>query len=136
MQTCYSPWPFLLQAALTTLLLVNVGRRSLHSAQPDLDVSTITPNVFNFYNFLRTHPLLMRQRLAAASLGRRKSVVRGFTRANSLAVSENKITVMDKVTPMERRLFFQTAHCHFKNGCPLLALEVSAVCSLETRFRL
>lgn len=40
-----------------------------------------------------------------------------------MAVSD-KITTIDRVTPTERRLFFATAHTHFKNGCPFLALEV------------
>lgn len=47
----------------------------------------------------------------------------GFTKANSVAVSD-KITTLDRVTPTERQLFFTTAHTHFKNGCPFLALEV------------
>ena len=47
----------------------------------------------------------------------------GFTRANSVAVSD-KITTIDRVTWRERKLFFATATSHMKNGCPLLALEV------------
>ncbi|KAK6180445.1 hypothetical protein SNE40_012599 [Patella caerulea] len=109
--------------ALQTLLQTKVGRPKL-STETDLDASTITPNVFNFYNYLRTHPLLMRQQLAATAPGRRKAVLTGFTRSNSVAVQDHNITTIDKITPMERRLFFATAHVHFKNGCPLLALEV------------
>lgn len=30
----------------------------------------------------------------------------------------------DTITPLERRLFFTTAHAHFRAGCPALALEV------------
>lgn len=28
------------------------------------------------------------------------------------------------ITPLERRLYFTTAHAHFLAGCPALALEV------------
>ena len=34
------------------------------------------------------------------------------------------ITYVDQITPIERRLYFTTAHAHFKSGCPALALEV------------
>jgi hypothetical protein len=30
----------------------------------------------------------------------------------------------DSITPLERQLYFTTAHAHFKAGCPALALEV------------
>lgn len=30
----------------------------------------------------------------------------------------------DSITPLERQLYFTTAHGHFKAGCPALALEV------------
>lgn len=30
----------------------------------------------------------------------------------------------DSITPLERQLYFKTAHAHFKAGCPALALEV------------
>ncbi|XP_071118494.1 dmX-like protein 2 isoform X1 [Haliotis cracherodii] len=112
------------KGALQTLMEVNIGRPQMDHEQFDLDSSSVTPNVFNFYNYLRTHPLLLRQRLACASLGRRKTVMTGFTRAESVAVQDNSITTIDRVTPTERRLFFSTAHAHFKNGCPLMALEV------------
>lgn len=82
------------------------------------------PSVFNFYNYLRTHPLLVRQRMASAAPKLRKqSVIAGFTRQQTIAMDDTSVCV-DKVTPTERRLFFITAHNHFKNGCPLLALEV------------
>lgn len=34
------------------------------------------------------------------------------------------MVVEDAITPLERRLYFTTAHAHFKAGCPSLALEV------------
>ena len=111
------------RGALQTLLHVNIGRARLAHEMFDTDVLSVTPNVFNCYNYLRTHPLLMKQKLASSSLRRRRTVMTGFTRSNSIAIPDNKITTIDRVTPMERRLFFATAHAHYKNGCPMMALE-------------
>ncbi|XP_041373660.1 dmX-like protein 2 isoform X2 [Gigantopelta aegis] len=111
------------RGALQTLLHVNIGRARLAHEVFDTDILSVTPNVFNCYNYLRTHPLLMKQKLASSSLSRRRTVMTGFTRSNSIVIPDNKITTIDRVTPMERRLFFATAHAHYKNGCPLMALE-------------
>ena len=84
-------------------------------------------NVFNFYNYLRTHPLLVRHKIVSAvpSL-KNKSVLPGFIKQQAVIGSpEDEITnFVDRVTPGERRLFFATAHAHCKNGSPILALEV------------
>nr|XP_014352268.1 PREDICTED: dmX-like protein 1 [Latimeria chalumnae] len=74
--------------------------------------SSCSPVVFNFYNFLRTHPLLLRRHFASTE---KSSTQIGLTVENSLA---------DKINLSERRLFFTTAHAHLKAGCPMLALEV------------
>ncbi|XP_070175544.1 dmX-like protein 2 isoform X2 [Littorina saxatilis] len=108
------------QAALNTLLEDKVGQRE---SKDDPDSTSTKPNIFSFYNYLRTHPLLLRLRLASTSLKKRRAILTGFTRANSVAVSD-KITTIDRVTWRERQLFFATATAHLKNGCPLLALEV------------
>ncbi|KAK7475121.1 hypothetical protein BaRGS_00033613 [Batillaria attramentaria] len=111
------------QAALQTLLEDNLGQRKSSDDSSDPDAHSTKPNIFNFYNYLRTHPLLLRLRLASSSLKKRRAILTGgLTRANSVAVSD-KITTIDRVTPTERQLFFATAHTHFKNGCPFLALE-------------
>ena len=84
-------------------------------------------NVFNFYNYLRTHPLLIRHRIATAAPElKNKHVITGFTKQQTIvgAPEDEIATFVDRVTPMERRLFFATAHAHYKNGCPVLALEV------------
>ena len=31
---------------------------------------------------------------------------------------------VDAITPLERQLYFSTAHAHYRAGCPTLALEV------------
>lgn len=57
--------------SLSTLLLTGVGH--LHSAHDDESDtrtdghSTTDPNVFNFYVYLRTHPLLIKQHIAASA---------------------------------------------------------------------
>ena len=112
------------RGALQTLLQTDLGKvkRSDH----DTDNYGIS-NVFNFYNYLRTHPLLVRHRIVSAvpSL-KNKNVIPGFTKQQTIVGSpEDEITnFVDRVTPMERRLFFATAHAHCKNGSPILALEV------------
>ncbi|CAH0558785.1 unnamed protein product [Brassicogethes aeneus] len=70
------------------------------------------PNVFNFYVYLRTHPLLVRQHMA--NYGQRKVWL----------PSGKQVVVEESITPLERQLYFATAHGHFRAGCPALALEV------------
>lgn len=82
-------------------------------------------SVFNFYNYLRTHPLLVRQHLAATAADNSQTVLlSGFSYGSKVSAGEKNVTYVDRITPAERRLYFMTAHEHFKNGCPMLALEV------------
>ncbi|XP_069481661.1 dmX-like protein 1 isoform X2 [Ambystoma mexicanum] len=74
--------------------------------------STCNPSVFNFYNYLRTHPLLLRRHFGSSNTASTKVCL---TMDNGLA---------DKINLGERRLFFTTANAHLKAGCPMLALEV------------
>ncbi|KAM8961070.1 dmX-like protein 1 isoform 2-T2 [Pelodytes ibericus] len=74
--------------------------------------SSCDPSVFNFYNFLRTHPMLLRRHFGSSEASSTKICVTG---ENGLA---------DKINLGERRLFFTTAQAHLKSGCPMLALEV------------
>ena len=112
------------RGALQTLLQTDLGK--VKRASHDTDNYGIS-NVFNFYNYLRTHPLLVRHRIVSAvpSL-KNKSVIPGFTKQQTIVGSpeDDVATYVDRVTPMERRLFFSTAHAHCKNGSPILALEV------------
>ncbi|XP_075692421.1 dmX-like protein 1 isoform X2 [Rhinoderma darwinii] len=74
--------------------------------------SSCDPSVFNFYNFLRTHPMLLRRHFGcteSSSTKMRLSVENGLA---------------DQINLGERKLFFTTAHAHLKAGCPMLALEV------------
>ncbi|XP_052752135.1 dmX-like protein 1 isoform X3 [Galleria mellonella] len=87
--------------ALDTLL--NPAGR-LHAARDNEP----TPSVFNFYVYLRTHPRLKRHNLPS--------------QGGTLALLQQETE--EGITRLERRLYFQTAHGHFKAGCPALALEV------------
>ncbi|KAM4710002.1 dmX-like protein 1 isoform 2-T2 [Discoglossus pictus] len=74
--------------------------------------SSCDPSVFNFYNFLRTHPMILRRHFRSSE----------STSTKMYLTTEN--TLADKINLGERRLFFTTAHAHLKAGCPMLALEV------------
>ncbi|XP_061217022.1 dmX-like protein 1 [Neopsephotus bourkii] len=74
--------------------------------------SSCNPAVFNFYNYLRTHPLLLRRHFGSSDTS---STHICLTVENGLA---------DKINVGERQLFFTTAYAHLKAGCPMLALEV------------
>ncbi len=50
--------------------------------------------------------------------GFRSASVDGDKRTDPNTFSE------DSVTPLERRLYFSTAHFHLRGGCPALAVEV------------
>lgn len=110
----------------------------LHPAYEDDDplfksdsAHTTNPNVFNFYVYLRTHPLLIRQYIASTAQEKRKTqvILAGFSYGSDQNARDHKQTdkqllLEDTITPLERQLYFTTAHGHFKAGCPALALEV------------
>ncbi|XP_018108571.1 dmX-like protein 2 isoform X3 [Xenopus laevis] len=75
-------------------------------------IKSCNPVVFSFYNYLRTHPLLIRRHFGAPE----SSVA-----TVGLKTEKNYV---DEITLIERKLFFTTANAHFKVGCPVLALEV------------
>ncbi|KXJ76162.1 hypothetical protein RP20_CCG010172, partial [Aedes albopictus] len=124
--------------SLSTLLDSNIG--SMHPLFDDENASTnadgshaTNPNVFNFYVYLRTHPLLIRQHIASSAQDKKRAqvVLAGFSYGSETASStkpglttDKQIQLEDSITPLERQLYFTTAHAHFKAGCPALALEV------------
>ncbi len=59
--------------------------------------SKFSSRVFNFYVFLRNHSLLVRQNKAKGTLA---------------------------LSLQERNLYYQTAHEHYAEGCPILAIHV------------
>ncbi|KAG8301477.1 DmX-like protein 1, partial [Homalodisca vitripennis] len=116
--------------SLNTLLQTNVG--NMHPLYQDdkQEGSTANPNVFNFYVYLRTHPLVIRQYLAASYQDKKKHTVvlsgfsYGMENSTKQQTSDRQLLLEDSITPLERQLYFTTAHAHFKAGCPALALEV------------
>ncbi|XP_050650372.1 dmX-like protein 1 isoform X7 [Macaca thibetana thibetana] len=78
----------------------------------DQVLSACNPTVFNFYNYLRTHPLLLRRHFGSSDT---------FSTHMSLT---GKSGLAGTINLSERRLFFTTASAHLKAGCPMLALEV------------
>ncbi|XP_075875590.1 dmX-like protein 1 isoform X2 [Nelusetta ayraudi] len=96
--------------ALDTLLEQPVKNTRSVSTEASSAVSTCNPEVFNFYTYLRTHPLLLRRHLASSDKARVGLTAEG-RRADSISLEE-------------RRLFFTAAHSHLQAGCPMLALEV------------
>nr|XP_061796137.1 dmX-like protein 2 [Nerophis lumbriciformis] len=79
---------------------------------PDVMVKSCNPVVFSFYNYLRTHPLIIRRHFATSE---------GTATTVGLTAEKNSA---DEINLIERKLFFTTANAHFKVGCPVLALEV------------
>ena len=108
-------------SALTTLLEPDVGSahpKFANTEDDNKDAST-SPSVFNFYLYLRNQPLIVRRHLAKC-IQEHKDI----NREASNDIIHETSSGMEAITPFERRLYFITAHQHFKSGCPSLALEV------------
>ncbi|KRY70236.1 DmX-like protein 2 [Trichinella pseudospiralis] len=71
-------------------------------------------DVFNFYVYIRAHPLVLRRRLADQGIH--------FDHAGKFQQAARRM--VSRVSASERMLFFKTAFVHLQGGCPLLALEV------------
>ena len=86
--------------------------------------ATGCPDIFNFYVYLRTHPLLRRSKFQKGtqeySSSRRRKI---FQMTSSQSVSE-AVMLPSPLTTFERRLYFMTAHNHYNAGCPDLSLQV------------
>ncbi|XP_036382466.1 dmX-like protein 1 isoform X2 [Megalops cyprinoides] len=100
--------------ALDTLLeQPSASPDSAGHSQGAADTSPCQPEVFNFYTYLRTHPLLLRRHFGSSE---RASAKVGLTpESRHLA---------DSISLVERRLFFTAAYAHLQAGCPMLSLEV------------
>uniref|UniRef100_A0A8C6LVA4 Dmx like 1 n=1 Tax=Nothobranchius furzeri TaxID=105023 RepID=A0A8C6LVA4_NOTFU len=73
-------------------------------------MSACNPEVFNFFIYLRTHPLLLRRHFSSSDKSK-VALTAECRRADSISLDE-------------RRLFFTAAYAHLHAGCPMLALEV------------
>ncbi|XP_065730509.1 dmX-like protein 1 isoform X4 [Phocoena phocoena] len=94
-------------SALETLI-----KQPIREDDDQVMMSACNPAVFNFYNYLRTHPLLLRRHFGSSD---------AFSTHMSLT---GKSGLAGTINLSERRLFFTTASAHLKAGCPMLALEV------------
>ncbi|KAJ8401631.1 hypothetical protein AAFF_G00379480 [Aldrovandia affinis] len=86
------------------------------SPNPDTGATATSPGhpeVFNFYTYLRTHPLLLRRHFGSSE----KS-------SNKVGLTAESRRLANSISLVERRLFFTAAYAHFQAGCPMLALEV------------
>lgn len=79
----------------------------------DVMVKSCNPVVFSFYNYLRTHPLIIRRHFANPE-GTATTV--GLTAEKSSA---------DEINLIERKLFFTTANAHFKVRFALISFSFS-----------
>ncbi|ERE84945.1 dmX-like protein 1 [Cricetulus griseus] len=94
-------------AALETLI-----KQPFTEDEDQVMMSACNPMVFNFYNYLRTHPLLLRRHFGSSDTFSKQMALTG------------KSGLAGTINLSERRLFFTTASAHLKSGCPMLALEV------------
>lgn len=106
--------------SLSTLVTPNVGEMHPKFTEEEATERSLKkkleadPSVFNFYVYLRTHPLIQRHNLTSKKL----------ERGSSLDQKTDDGKPEDAVTPLERKLYFSTAHFHLRAGCPALAVEV------------
>ena len=115
------------ESSLTTLMERNVGQEHPEFV---LDVNfplsnktcDTDPLVFNFYVYLRTHPLIIRHKVSKRSEDKSKALMLSGFKTGS--IDDGSTLMEDSVTPLERKLFFSTANFHLRGGCPALALEV------------
>lgn len=118
--------------SLNTLLANGVGEESIalgENAFLKRESISTNPNVFNFYIYLRSHPLVIRHHLTQYIKEKKVlNIISGFSYAAEGKTLKNdderQLLMEDTVTFVERQLYFTTAHRHFKAGCPILALEV------------
>ena len=120
--------------SLATLVERDVGEEHPKYVISDLDVMKSSAasktaakennfGVFNFYIYLRTHPLIARHQMATRKDAGGAVTLSGF-RTGSVDKDSSSSFADDAVTPLERRLYFSTAHFHLRAGCPALAVEV------------
>ena len=81
----------------------------------------LDPKIFNFYFFLRQHPLLLRRDYAGKSSKQLYQV-----QPPKPGTSHHHLSGVgsEPLTAVERSLLFNTAYYYLSNGCPLLCLDV------------
>ncbi|XP_068740234.1 dmX-like protein 2 [Montipora capricornis] len=82
------------------------------------------PDIFNFYLYLRKHPLIKRRRYMHEHDSKNKMKASSRNVAPRQGSVREEEIIDEPLSPMERQLFFKTAHAHLNSGCPALALQV------------
>ncbi|XP_065176248.1 dmX-like protein 1 isoform X2 [Sycon ciliatum] len=122
--------------ALDTVL-ESVVESSLCAQSDSQDSTDADVKLFNFYFFLREHPLLLRRQYSAPATTDGFSSGRFNLMGNASATSTNDAVSTsapakprisgvgsDPLTKYERRLLFQTAQTHLQHGRLILVLDV------------
>eukprot|EP00111_Clytia_hemisphaerica_P015793 TCONS_00046632-protein len=96
-------------------------QENLHSLEDNSPDEFDYPSVFNFYTYLKTHPLLRRRHLT-----QHRSTSSSITRHESYSsqLSQLKQSTGENVYTLQRSLCFHTACIHLNSGLPDIALEV------------
>ena len=64
----------------------------------DMDSYSANPSVFNFYNYLRTHPLLVRQHLATTAADKSQTVLlSGFSHGAKVGITFRQFSCLGSV---------------------------------------
>lgn len=121
--------------ALSTLFETDTSMNSNHLLDSQSSVTThyssftnsrdsMISHVFNFYTFLKHHPLVLRQHLVQEKTQTdiNTLIQRGKDYQESANVALNQPSI--QIQPIERRLHFIAGYYHLVNGCPLLTLDV------------
>lgn len=113
--------------ALETLLLhpeLTAAKAAASGSHQTINIFT-NPAIFNFYFYLRTHPLLVRRDHKVSAASFLSSQSHSVSTAQKPVGREHLSGVGDEpLTAVERSLLFSTAYYHLCHGCPLLALNV------------
>ncbi|XP_019849574.1 PREDICTED: dmX-like protein 2 isoform X3 [Amphimedon queenslandica] len=80
----------------------------------------LEPAIFNFYFYLRSHPLLLRSRYPLSNTSGTQTTSKSSLRKKPSLTGVGD----DPLTAAERNLVFSTAYHHLSNGSPLLSLIV------------
>ncbi len=119
-----SPDPFLRSMALW-LLRDYPGSLQTLLVEQQLTSSPANSSIYNFYFFLRSHPLLLRSK-HPAKRGRTITPSPSVASFSTQFHHQNQLSGIgaDPLTPTERNLVFNTAYFHLNSGSPLLSLMV------------
>ena len=114
-----SPDPFLRSIAHWLLQDFSSSLETL-LATSSQNETRLEPAIFNFYFYLRSHPLLLRSRYPLSNAPGTQTTSKPSLRKKPQLTGVGD----DPLTAAERNLVFNTAYHHLSNGSPLLSLIV------------